>query len=119
MLAPAALAVKNCTAYTCYGTDDGETLVERWGGKRLPDKMYALGGNDKIVANFFLGDRDILFGGRGDDRLRAADVDGKDVVIGGPGFDVCVIDELYGKAATQGCERLRERELEVVTVPVH
>jgi len=114
MLAPAALAVKNCTAYPSYGTDNGEKLAERL-VKRSPDKIYALRGDDRIEAGIFIRDRDILFGGRGDDRLRAADVDGKDVVNGGPGFDVCIIDEdeLYGKDTTRGCERVRE----LVTVP--
>jgi len=61
-----------------------------------------------IYASILIRDRDILFGGRGDNRLEAADVDGKDVLNGGPGFDVCIIDELYEKDATQGCERVRE-----------
>jgi hemolysin type calcium-binding protein len=76
----------------------------------LPDKIYALRGNDKIDAFVDIRDRDFLFGGRGDDRIEAADVDGKDVLNGGPSFDVCIIDEdeFYGKDATRGCERVRE-----------
>jgi hypothetical protein len=35
------------------------------------------------------------------------------VLNGGPGFDVCIIDEdeFYGKDATQGCERVRELQV--------
>ena len=68
-------------------------------------------GNDKRDAGILIGDSDILFGGRGDDRLEAADVDGKDVVNGDPNFDVCIIDRLYGKDATRGCERVRELQV--------
>jgi hypothetical protein len=87
------------------------TCVQERGGKRSPDKIYGLRGNGKRDAGILIGDRDILFGGRGDDRLEAADVDGKDVVNGDPNFDVCIIDRLYGKDATRGCERVRELQV--------
>jgi hypothetical protein len=48
-----------------------------------------------------------LRGGPGNDRLLANDGDTLDIVYGGPGFDICVVDarsEIGG-----GCEKVRVR----------
>jgi hypothetical protein len=113
VLAPAALAInKGCTTYPCYGTHNNDKLAERV-GNGVPDQIYGLRGNDNTIhAGIFVSDDDILLGGRGNDTLNALDADGRDTLKGGPGFDVCIIDELYGKDVTQGCERVEEDKAE-------
>jgi hypothetical protein len=93
VFAPVALAVdKQCTLRPCEGTSERDTLYER-GGRGVPDIIYGLRGNDRIRANIFGADRDVLYGNRGNDRLNAQDRDGRDVLYGGPGDDVCYVDE--------------------------
>lgn len=93
MMAPAALAVDaQCTFRPCEGTNGRDTLYER-GGRGVPDTIYGKGGNDRIFADLFGADRDLLYGGPGGDRLDAQDGDGRDRLYGGPGFDVCYVDE--------------------------
>ena len=93
VMAPAALAVnKQCTLYHCEGTDERDTLYER-GGRGVGDVINGKGGNDRIYANLFGADRDVLYGKRGNDTLNAQDGDGRDVLFGGPGDDICYVDE--------------------------
>src|SRR5918995_1465185 len=49
-------------------------------------------GHDVLDANNFNKDRDRLFGGDVGDKLLANDGDGRDVVKGGAGRDVCYVD---------------------------
>jgi hypothetical protein len=103
VFAPVALAVdQQCTFRPCYGTDSRDTLYER-GGRSVPDTIYGLRGGDRIRANLFGADRDLLYGGRGNDILNAQDRDGRDELYGGPGEDTCYVDEgdLY-----RGCEEV-------------
>jgi hypothetical protein len=103
VFAPAALAVdQQCTFRPCVGTNERDTLYER-GGRGVPDTIYGRQGNDRIFANLFGADRDLLHGGRGNDRLNAQDGDGRDELYGGPGDDICYVDEgdFY-----QGCEQV-------------
>jgi Ca2+-binding RTX toxin-like protein len=46
---------------------------------------------------------DLLYGGAGRDRLNAQDGDGRDKLRGGPGRDVCYVDE---GDTTRGCEEV-------------
>jgi len=93
VFSPAALAVdQQCTFRPCVGTNDRDTLYER-GGRGVPDIIYGLRGNDRIRANLFRADRDVLYGNRGNDRLNAQDGDGRDRLYGGPGEDTCYVDE--------------------------
>ena len=93
LVAPLALAVdKQCTRRPCEGTNNRDTLYER-AGRGVPDIIYGLRGEDRIRAGIFGADRDVLYGGRGDDRLNAQDGDGRDVLRGGRGEDVCYVDE--------------------------
>ena len=93
LFAAAALAVnKQCSNYPCWGTNARDTLYER-GGNGVPDYIIGRRYGDFINANAFTADRDVLDGQRGNDRLRAQDGDGRDDLYGGPGYDVCYIDE--------------------------
>jgi Ca2+-binding RTX toxin-like protein len=93
VLAPVAMAVnKQCTNNPCWGTNYRDTLYER-GGRGVPDNIIGRRYGDLINANAFTADRDVLEGQRGDDRLKAQDGDGRDFLYGGPGFDICYLDE--------------------------
>ncbi len=93
VLAPVAMAVdKQCTYNPCWGTNYRDTLYER-GGRGVPDNIIGRRYGDLINANAFRADRDVLEGQRGDDRLKAQDGDGRDYLYGGPGFDICYLDE--------------------------
>jgi hypothetical protein len=96
----------SCIAHSgfrpCSGTDARDTLYER-GGRSVPDTIYGLQGRDRIFANLFGGDRDLLYGNRGDDNLNAQDGDGRDELYGGQGDDVCYVDE---GDSYRGCEEV-------------
>jgi hypothetical protein len=67
------------------GTFGNDVLV----GTRHNDFMLGLAGNDRI---FGLRGNDVLRGGRGNDRLFAGSLghgNDRDLVRGGPGFDIC------------------------------
>jgi hypothetical protein len=114
MLAPVALAItKKCSASPCYGTNKDDTLTERRG---VNDEIFGLRGDDIIRAGLVVGenlherhprlgpDTDILRGGRGSDRLKSDDLEGRDMLYGGRGRDVCIIDT--GDRA-RGCEKVK------------
>jgi hypothetical protein len=105
MLAPVALAItKQCSASPCYGTRNDDELREH---PRFNDKIYALRGDDIIRGSLLrirpAPDTDILRGGPGKDRLESRDLDGRDVLYGGRGRDVCIINR---GDRTRGCEKV-------------
>ena len=103
LTATAALAVnKQCTNNPCWGTNYRDTLYER-GGNGVPDTIKGRRYGVLINANAFTADRDVLDGQRGNDRLKAQDGDSRDELYGGPGYDVCYIDE---GDYTRGCEEV-------------
>ena len=92
VFAAAALAVnKQCTGYPCFGGDDDDTLFER-GGNGVGDRIYSKPGNDVVRVNAFTSDTDIIFAGKGRDRLYADDGDERDDLYGERGFDRCYVD---------------------------
>jgi hypothetical protein len=109
-----ALALtKTCSASPCDGTNKDDTLTERRG---VNDEIFGLRGDDIIRAGLVVGenlherhprlgpDTDILRGGRGSDRLKSDDLEGRDELDGGRGRDVCIIDT--GDRA-RGCEKVK------------
>jgi Ca2+-binding RTX toxin-like protein len=88
-----ALTTTTCSSVPCLGTPSADVLNERVGdGKR--DVIYGGRGKDRIWAVRDGADTDALYGGRGNDRLNVEDRDFKDRAVGGPGKrDVCFIDE--------------------------
>src|SRR5215212_6733420 len=92
LVAGAAFAVnKQCSAKPCFGTNQEDTLYER-GGNGVGDEIYGRKGPDRIFATSFTNDTDVLYGGRGNDRLDTRDGDGLDEAWGGPGLDRCWVD---------------------------
>ena len=83
LFATAALAANfQCTDRPCEGTANDDVIYER-GGEGVGDTIYGRRGNDRIFADIFTNDQDILIGGPGNDRLHAEDGDGLDEVRGG------------------------------------
>jgi Ca2+-binding RTX toxin-like protein len=94
VVAGVALAVtKTCTTVPCTGTSADDVLKERIGdGKR--DVIYGLRGNDRLRAGRYTSDTDELHGGRGNDRLNVLDGDFRDRAVGGRGNDdFCLVDD--------------------------
>jgi hypothetical protein len=94
VVASVALAVtKTCTSVPCRGTSAADVLKERIGnGKR--DVIYGLRSNDRLRAVRYGGDTDRLYGGRGNDRVNVLDGDFRDLAVGGPGNnDFCFVDD--------------------------
>jgi Ca2+-binding RTX toxin-like protein len=92
LFAAAALAVnKQCTGYPCFGGDDDDMLFER-GGNGVGDRIYSKPGNDVVDVDAFTSDTDIIFAGKGRDRLYADDGDERDDLYGERGFDRCYVD---------------------------
>ena len=105
LFASGALAFGHqCAGSPCTGTNGPNQLYER-GGNGTPDRIYGRGGGDALHANEWTRDRDVLRGGRGEDRLNVNDGDTRDTVSGGRGYDICIVDsrgELCGR-----CESVR------------
>jgi hypothetical protein len=92
VFAAVALAVnKQCTGYPCFGTENADVLYER-GGDGVGDRIYSKPGSDRVFVNSFEADRDIVFAGRGNDRVNADDGDTRDEVYGERGYDKCRVD---------------------------
>jgi Ca2+-binding RTX toxin-like protein len=98
-----ALFATAAFAANIRGNDNPNALLETRGD----DLIRGEGGGDVIDANNFSGDQDILRGGSGNDRLLANDGDSQDRVSGGPGFDICVVDDRTERG--EGCEKVRVR----------
>jgi RTX calcium-binding nonapeptide repeat (4 copies) len=92
---PPAYYVGTNRADTLVGTNGNNVLLGRGGN----DTLYGRGGNDVLeggIGNDRLyggPGRDTLLGGPGNDRLYARDGQ-RDVVNGGPGFDIAWVDKL-------------------------
>jgi Ca2+-binding RTX toxin-like protein len=90
----AVAVTKTCSSVPCRGTSAADLLKERIGnGKR--DVIIGGRGNDRLRANRYGADTDNLDGGRGNDRLNVLDGDFRDRAVGGPGNDdFCLVDDL-------------------------
>ncbi|HZB10690.1 MAG TPA: hypothetical protein VE525_16425 [Rubrobacter sp.] len=90
-----------CQSTPCVATGAHQVLFER-AGDGVPDKMIAQGGHDHLDARAYTNDRDVAKGSGGHDLLRVNDGDAMDGAIGGPGYDLCVVDAAIEAADT--CE---------------
>ena len=92
----------------CFGTQNRDTIFERFGNE-VEDNIFGLGGGDRIFADDFTRDRDALYGGRGNDRLRTTDNDGRDLINCGRGRnDVAILDN-RDNVNHRNCEDIRRR----------
>jgi RTX calcium-binding nonapeptide repeat (4 copies) len=97
-----AVAVSRvCNDIPCRGSENDDVLYERE-GNRLRDRILGLEGEDVIQAATYTKDRDVVEGGRKDDRLLTNDGDGRDTARGDRGKDVCYVDP---GDATSSCDR--------------
>jgi hypothetical protein len=92
-----------CQTVPCVATGAHQVLFERV-GDGVRDKMIAQGGHDRLDARAYTNDRDVAKGNGGHDLLRVNDGDAMDGAIGGPGFDICVVDAAIEAADT--CDRI-------------
>ena len=92
-----------CQTVPCLATGAHQVLFERV-GDGVRDKMIAQGGHDRLDARAYTNDRDVAKGNGGHDLLRVNDGDAMDGAIGGPGFDICVVDAAIEAADT--CDRI-------------
>ena len=102
-LAQQIWGVIQCDSDPCYATGAHEVVFEQV-GDGVVDDIYAQGGHDNLRAQTYTDDTDTLYGGYGHDVLHANDGDTQDGAIGGPGFDVCVVDATIEAADT--CEQV-------------
>ncbi len=83
--------VIQCQTKPCVATGAHQVLFERV-GDGVSDRMIAQGGHDHLDARSYTNDRDVAKGSGGHDLLRVNDGDALDAAVGGPGYDVCVVD---------------------------
>jgi hypothetical protein len=96
LLAAAALAATGqliqCTrVLPCYGANGDDKILERIGDGR-DDVIVPRGGEDRVLANKYTNDRDVVRRGKGGDRINVADGDKLDTANGGKGRDLCIVD---------------------------
>ena len=92
-----------CDTKPCVATGDHQVLFEQV-GDGVSDRMIARGGHDRLDARAYTDDRDVAKGNGGHDLLRVNDGDTLDAAIGGPGYDVCVVDATIEASGT--CQRV-------------
>jgi hypothetical protein len=93
-----------CRSTPCYGSGNNDLIYERI-GNRKNDKIILKGGDDRVLANAYTNDRDVIRGGTGFDRINVADGDKRDHAGGGDGGrDYCIVDSR--SEAGSGCERV-------------
>jgi hypothetical protein len=102
-LAQKIWGVIQCNENPCYATGAHEVVFEQV-GNGVADNIYAQAGHDNIRAQNYTNDNDTANGGFGHDVLHVNDGDALDGAVGGPGFDVCVVDATVEAADT--CERV-------------
>ena len=83
--------VIQCQGTPCVATGDHQVLFERV-GDGVRDRMIAKGGYDHLDARDYTNDRDVAKGGGDHDILLVNDGNALNGAIGGPGYDVCVVD---------------------------
>ncbi len=86
----------------CNGTNRDDLMHERQG--TVKDVINGKDGQDVLDANNFFNDKDRLLGGDRGDKILANDRDGRDVVKGGAGRDLCFVDR---GDRTVNCEEVR------------
>jgi hypothetical protein len=102
-LAQQIWGVIQCDSNPCYASGAHQVVFEQV-GNGVADNIYAQAGHDNIHAQNYTNDNDTANGGFGHDMLHVNDGDALDGAIGGPGFDICVVDATIEAANT--CEQV-------------
>jgi hypothetical protein len=90
----------------CYGGKGDDKILERI-GNRKDDVIVPRGGNDRVLANKYTNDTDVVRRGGGSDRINVADGDTLDTANGGKGRDLCIVDSR--KEVGTSCFRVEVR----------
>ncbi len=93
--------VIQCQSTPCVATGYHQVLFERV-GDGVRDRMISQGGHNHLNAQNYTNDRDVAKGSGGHDILLVNDGDAMDAAIGGPGYDLCVVDAAI--EASDTCE---------------
>ena len=108
LVGAAALAadqIVQCKGIPCFGSGNDDLIYERMGNGK-DDKIYARGGHDRILANKYRNDHDIIKGGKGGfDKINVRDGDPKDRIRAGKGaHDWCIVDA--NSELSAACEKI-------------
>ena len=111
LLAAAALAAEGqliqCrNALPCYGSTGDDKILERIGNGKH-DRIIARVGGDRVLANKYTNDTDVVRRGGGSDRINVADGDTLDTANGGKSRDRCIVDAR--KEAGTSCSSVEVR----------
>ena len=90
----------------CYGGSGGDKILERIGDGK-DDVIVPMGGDDRVLANKYTLDTDVVRGGGGSDRINVADGDTLDTANGGKSRDLCIVDAR--KEAGTSCSSVEVR----------
>ena len=91
-----------CIGIPCSGTGSDDLIYERK-GNRVRDRILLKGGYDKVYANTYRHDKDVIKGSAGLDVIYVDDGDTKDKIFGGRGNDRCYVDA--ASEVIKGCHR--------------
>jgi hypothetical protein len=96
LAAAAALAAQGqliqCrSSVPCYGGNGDDKIFERIGNGK-DDVIVPRGGDDRVLANKYTNDTDVVRRSTGGDRINVADGDTLDTANGGKGRDLCIVD---------------------------
>ena len=75
----------------CTGGSGDDKILERIGDGK-DDVIVPRGGDDRVLANKYTLDTDVVRGGGGFDRINVADGDTLDTANGGKSRDLCIVD---------------------------
>jgi hypothetical protein len=103
---PAPKTSKQCYSKPCYGNAGNEVIYERI-GDRVSDNISSYYNDDRLHANTYSKDTDVVFGYSGNDYVYVDDGDTKDSANGGRGYDRCYVDATIEAANT--CEKVITR----------
>ena len=98
----AADQIIQCRTSPCYGSGNRDLIYERVGSKN--DEIIMKGGDDRVLANAYTNDTDVVRGGSGFDKINVADGDTRDRAGAGSGRNWCIVDSRA--ELTAGCTRV-------------
>jgi hypothetical protein len=99
----AADQIVQCRTLVCVSSGNRDLVYERI-GNRKDDHIRLKGGNDRVLANAYHNDTDIIKGGSGFDKINVADGDTRDRAGAGSGRNWCIVDSRA--ELTPGCTRV-------------
>lgn len=100
----AADQIIQCRSNPCYGSGNYDLVYERV-GNGANDTIILRGGNDRVQANTYTRDVDVVKGGSGYDKIDVEDQDTLDTAGGGDGGrDWCIVDSRAEVGS--GCDRI-------------